>query len=97
MPDFAELGNLENWIHINPYLLKMGRGNYYVDPKSTEEEKQALLAKLAETDPKIERLKAINEDKGKIYHKVGLQKFGLEGCWTSKVYGSTQLFNNVGK
>lgn len=39
MPDFAELGNLENWIHINPYLLKMGRGNYYVDPKSTEEEK----------------------------------------------------------
>jgi hypothetical protein len=23
MPDFAELSNLENWVHFNPYLLKV--------------------------------------------------------------------------
>lgn len=43
----------------------MGRGSYYWDPKLTEEQKEEQLAKLGENDPKIERLKAINEDKGK--------------------------------
>jgi hypothetical protein len=42
----------------------MGRSSYYIDPKIAEEQKEEQLAKLAETDPKIERLKAINEDKG---------------------------------
>ena len=42
----------------------MGRASYYVDPKLTEEQKEEYLAKLGENDPKIERLKAINEDKG---------------------------------
>lgn len=37
-----------------------------MDPKLTEEQKEEQLAKLGENDPKIERLKAINEDKGKI-------------------------------
>ena len=23
MPEFAELANLENWVHLNPYLLKV--------------------------------------------------------------------------
>jgi hypothetical protein len=31
----------------------MGRANYYVDPKVPEEQKEELLAKLGETDPKI--------------------------------------------
>ena len=48
------------------------------------------MNKFAENDPKVQRLKAINEDKG-------LEKFGIEGCWTARTYGSTQVFNNVGK
>lgn len=42
----------------------MGRANYYVDPKIPEEQKEEIMTKLGENDPKIERLKAINEDKG---------------------------------
>lgn len=64
MPEFAELSNLENWIHFNPNILKQGRASYYVDPKVPEDQREELLAKLTESDPKIERLKAINEDKG---------------------------------
>lgn len=64
MPEFAELSNLENWLHFNPNILKQGRATYYVDPKVPEDQREELLAKLAESDPKIERLKAINEDKG---------------------------------
>lgn len=36
MPEFAELANLENWVHFNPYILKLGRSTYYVDPKIAE-------------------------------------------------------------
>lgn len=64
MPDFAEQANLENWVHFNPYILKQGRATYFVDPKIPEDQKEEYLAKLGEADPKIERLKAINEDKG---------------------------------
>lgn len=52
-------------MHFNPNILKQGRATYYVDPKVPEDQREELLAKLAESDPKIERLKAINEDKGK--------------------------------
>lgn len=40
MPEFAELANLENWVHLNPYILKLGRANYYVDPLLSEEQKE---------------------------------------------------------
>ena len=53
MPDCAELSNLENWVHFNPYILKLGRSTYYVDPKVPEEQKEELLGKLGESDPKI--------------------------------------------
>lgn len=64
MPEFGELSNLENWVHFNPYLLKQGRASYFIDPKLPEDQKEEYLAKLTEADPKVERLKAINEDKG---------------------------------
>ena len=31
------------------------------------------------------------------YFNKGLEKYGIEGCWTTRVYGDTQVFNNVGK
>lgn len=38
MPEFNDLTNLENWVHLNPYILALGRANYYKDPKLTEEQ-----------------------------------------------------------
>ena len=52
MPDFAELSNLENWVHFNPYILKLGRSTYYVDPKVPEEQRRNFLASWASQTPR---------------------------------------------
>jgi hypothetical protein len=57
------MNSLENWAHLNPNILQQGRSSYYVDPKLSEEQKEALAAELAEKDPIIERLKGIADDK----------------------------------
>jgi len=44
----------------------------------SEEERDEFLAKLAETDPVVERFKALNED---------APMTGLETAWLSKVVG----------
>ena len=31
MPEFNDLSNLENWVHLNPYILNLGRADYYKD------------------------------------------------------------------
>lgn len=46
MPDFAELSNLQNWIHFNPNILKLGRASYYAEGVP-EDQKEEFLAKLA--------------------------------------------------
>ena len=40
MPEFAELGNVENWSHLNPNILQSGRVAHFVD-NPNEEERQA--------------------------------------------------------
>jgi len=45
---------------------------------------------LAESDPEIERLKGINEDRP-------LEQLGFESNWLVKVIGDTQVFNLIGK
>ena len=47
LPEVAELGSLEAWVHLNPHILLQGRCSYYVDPKLSEEQKEALNAELA--------------------------------------------------
>jgi len=42
MPEMAELGNLENWCHLNPNILNSGRVAHFVD-NPNEEERQAAL------------------------------------------------------
>lgn len=44
-----------------------------------------MLGKLQETDPKIGRLRGINEDKP-------WEKFGLEAPWIVKQLGNLQVF-----
>ena len=51
---------LENWVHLNSHILNQGRASYFIDPKLSEEEKEALNTQLGETDPMVERLKGVS-------------------------------------
>jgi len=63
MPEYGELKNLDNWVHLWPALLDLGRTTHFADQKLSEEQKEAILNDLAEKDPEIERLKGIAEEK----------------------------------
>jgi hypothetical protein len=39
MPESAELGTLESWVHLPPNILKLGRVTHWVDPSLNEEVK----------------------------------------------------------
>lgn len=51
-----------------------------------EEEKDEYMAKLAETDPIIDRFRALNED---------APILGLETSWQSKIVGDPQPYNQL--
>ena len=44
---------MENWVHLNAHLLDLGRTSYWTNPNLSEEQKEELLGKLTENDPKI--------------------------------------------
>lgn len=56
---------MDNWVHLHPGILQLGRTTHWVDPRLTEEQKQAASDELTEKDPEIERLKSIAEEKCK--------------------------------
>lgn len=37
MPEFAEFATLDNWVHLPPAILKLGRVTHWVDPNLNEE------------------------------------------------------------
>jgi hypothetical protein len=39
LPEFAELAVLDNWVHLPPQILKLGRITHWVDPTLSEEAK----------------------------------------------------------
>ena len=84
VPSTDELKTVENWSHRHPQILKLGRISY-ADPEGvTEEEKEEILGKLAETDPILEdRYRALNED---------APIAGLETSWLSKLVGDPQPY-----
>lgn len=53
LPEVAELNSLDSWVHLNPNVLNQGRCSHFIDPKLSEEQKEALTAELAEKDPII--------------------------------------------
>lgn len=57
------MANLENWVHLPPQILKMGRVSHWFESSLSEEAKQAKQDELNENDPDIDRLRAINEDR----------------------------------
>lgn len=52
----------------------------------TEEEKEELMGKLAETDAPVDRFRTLNED---------LPMIGLETAWLSKIAGDIQPYNQL--
>jgi hypothetical protein len=56
----AELNSPDSWVHLNPHILNQGRCTHYIDPKLSEEQKEALTTELAEKDPMVDRLKGIS-------------------------------------
>jgi hypothetical protein len=57
-----ELTLLENWVHINPEVLKSGTVKHVAPPGLNEEEAADYVDKLTSRDPVTERLKSISED-----------------------------------
>lgn len=71
-PEFAELGNIENWAHLPAQIQKLGRVTLWVDPSLNEETREAKLAELQENDPEVDRLRGINEDRRRGYMHNGI-------------------------
>jgi len=64
-PGYEDLAALDNWVHINPDILKAGRVKHFVSSKLNEDQAAEAMAKLEEKDPATERLKSIKDDKRK--------------------------------
>lgn len=90
LPEVAELANLEAWVHLNPNILQQGRCSHFIDPKLSEEQKEALTAELAEKDPLLERLKGVAEDKP-------YEALGFTTNWSASISGETVPVNQIGK
>ena len=80
-----EVKSLEAWCHRYKQILIAGRINHLPPQNLTEEEKDELMAKLAETDAAPEdRFRGLNED---------VPMPGLETAWLTKVVGDIQPYN----
>lgn len=84
------MNSIDSWIHFNPHILQQGRCSYYIDPKLSEEQREALNTELAEKDPIVERFKGIGEDKP-------YEALGYTSNWTVGICGETVPVNLVGK
>ena len=64
-PDLAteSLKSLEAWSHYPSYILNAGRCSHPEPDIADEEARNEAIAKLAETDPPVDRFKTLNEDK----------------------------------
>ena len=63
---YAEQKGPEKWVHQYPNILKNGRTEHVAPPGSAEPE--AAIEKEKETDPYIDRLRAISEDESNLLH-----------------------------
>jgi len=85
-PPFEELNNIENWVHFHQNILQAGRMNH-LEPNVPEEEKDEIMGKLLETDPMVDRLRAITEDTLE----------GLKEAWKLRTYGDAQVYSTYNK
>lgn len=87
-PDLSTdaLKSLEAWCHYPPVILNAGRCTHPEPDIADEEARNDAIAKLNETDPPVDRFKALNEDK---------QMMGMDN-WTVKACGDLQQYNKLG-
>lgn len=62
VPATEELKSLETWAHRHQNVLQAGRITHLEPTGVTDEEKDEIMQKLADTDPVIDRYRALNED-----------------------------------
>ena len=84
VPGTEELKSLEIWAHRHIQILKAGRANHIEPQGILEEEKEEYMGKLLESDPVVDKYRALNED---------TPMPGLETAWLSKLLGDTQPYN----
>lgn len=80
------LRSLEAWCHYPPIILNAGRCTHPEPDIADEDAKNEAIGKLNESDPPVDRFKALNEDK---------QMNGQDN-WVSKVCGDLQPYNKLG-
>ena len=86
IPPTEELKNIENWCHVQPILLKVGRCTHVEPEGLPDEEKDEYMAKLADEDKTEERFRTIMED----------SKINKQPSWSSKICGDQQTYNKPG-
>jgi radial spoke head protein 4A len=85
-PDMSTeaMKSLENWAHMQPNILKVGRCSHMAPANLNEEQVEEYMGKMAEEDKVEDRFRALMEDT-----PVG----SSESAWVSKVSGDTQQYN----
>lgn len=56
------INSTENWVHLNPEILKVGRVKHEAPAGLDEDGRDEYIAKMEEDDPVTERLRALTED-----------------------------------
>ena len=80
------LKSFENWVHVNPYILKAGRCSHPKPVGISEEEMEEAMNALNESDKPEEKLKAINEN---------IPVPGVDAAWLVKTCGDAQAYNKL--
>ncbi|EGR33830.1 radial spoke head protein, putative [Ichthyophthirius multifiliis] len=93
LQDYQELLTLENWVHLNPIILKQGRVSLYVDPSLPEDIKEEKLEQLKndDADTQVERLRDISQEKSPF--AKGEEEEG-DPNWIKREFGDLQQFNS---
>ena len=90
--NFEDLNSLENWVHKYPSILKNGRFSHFVPSFYNEEQKDDLLQGLEDNEPLIDLLRALNEDKEKLWKT---RYFGKKDFFT-KIIKENEVQNSFG-
>jgi len=87
VPGTEELKSLEAWGHRHQIVLKAGRITHSEPLGMSEEDKEAHMTAVAESDSTVDRYRGINED-APVFT-------GMESSWTSKLVGDQQPYNQL--
>ncbi|KAL4493537.1 hypothetical protein ABPG72_007545 [Tetrahymena utriculariae] len=91
LPEYAELKELTNWVHLHTFLNTQGRATFYIDP-TLDQEKQDALQEIANSDEnQSERLKEITDEKTP--YPGDTENEEPNPNWYVREYGDLQQFN----